>query len=153
MVALITWSATMDLVRGIRVNSQTIETLNTELALLGTATPTVKWNQQPWVPEQTHTLQFLITYRNTATKGIESSPAQCLMNRRTRTLLPTTKTLLQPRAHRVSGISNNWISDNFNSLATTISMLMTYPRSKKVMSYVWSHSSWEIKSGKKGTIT
>ena len=51
----------MDLVRVIRVNSQTIETLNTELALLGTATPMVKWNQQPWVPEQTHTSQFLIT--------------------------------------------------------------------------------------------
>ena len=94
----------------------------------------------------------ILDYRNTATQGIESSPAQCLMNRRTRTLLPTTKTLLQPRAHRASGISNNWISDKFNSLATTISMLMTYPRSK-VMSYVWSHSSWEIKSGKKGTIT
>ena len=29
---------------------------------------------------------------------MESSPAQRLMNRRTRTLLPTVKTLLQPRA-------------------------------------------------------
>ena len=45
----------------IRANSQMIETLNTELALLGTAMPTVKWNQQPWVLEQAHTSQFLIT--------------------------------------------------------------------------------------------
>ena len=40
----------------------------------------------------------ILDYRNTPTQGMESSPAQRLMNRRTRTLLPTTKTLLQPRA-------------------------------------------------------
>ena len=40
----------------------------------------------------------ILDYRNTATQGMESSPAQHLLNRRTRTLLPTTKTLLQPRA-------------------------------------------------------
>ena len=39
----------------------------------------------------------ILDYRNTPTQGLESSPAQRLMNRRTRTLLPTTKTLLQPR--------------------------------------------------------
>jgi len=41
-------------------------------------------------------LAFL-DYRNTPTQGMESSPAQRLMNRRTRTLLPMTKQLLQPR--------------------------------------------------------
>ena len=41
-------------------------------------------------------LAFL-DYRNTPTQGMESSPAQRLLNRRTRTLLPTTKQLLQPR--------------------------------------------------------
>ena len=40
----------------------------------------------------------ILDYRNTPTQGMESTPAQRLMNRRTRTLLPTTKTLLQPRA-------------------------------------------------------
>ncbi|KAK2564109.1 hypothetical protein P5673_012335 [Acropora cervicornis] len=40
----------------------------------------------------------ILDYRNTPTQGMESSPAQRLMNRRTRTLLPTMKTLLQPRA-------------------------------------------------------
>lgn len=40
----------------------------------------------------------ILDYRNTSTQGMESSPAQRLMNRRTTTLLPTTKTLLQPRA-------------------------------------------------------
>ena len=40
----------------------------------------------------------ILDYRNTPTQGMKSSPAQRLMNRRTRTLLPTTKTLLQPRA-------------------------------------------------------
>ena len=45
----------------------------------------------------------ILDYRNTPTQGIESSPAQRLMNRRTRTLLPTTKTLLQPRAPQSEG--------------------------------------------------
>ena len=40
----------------------------------------------------------ILDYRNTPTQGMESNPAQRLMNRRTRTLLPTTKTLLYPRA-------------------------------------------------------
>ena len=39
----------------------------------------------------------ILNYRNTPTQGMESSPVQRLMNRRTRTLLPTTKALLQPR--------------------------------------------------------
>ena len=41
---------------------------------------------------------IILDYRNTPTQGMESSPAQRLMNRRTRTLLPTMKTVLQPRA-------------------------------------------------------
>ena len=39
----------------------------------------------------------IFDYCNTPTQGVGSSPAQRLMNRRTRTLLPTTKTHLQPR--------------------------------------------------------
>lgn len=37
------------------------------------------------------------TWRNTPTQGLESSPVQRLMNRRTRTLLPTAASLLLPR--------------------------------------------------------
>lgn len=40
----------------------------------------------------------ILDYCNTPTQGMDSSPAQRLMNRRTRTLLPTMETLLQPRA-------------------------------------------------------
>jgi len=40
-------------------------------------------------------LMFL-DYRNTPTQGMQISPAQRLMNRRTRTLLPTAKALLKP---------------------------------------------------------
>jgi len=40
----------------------------------------------------------LLAIRNIASQGIGSSPAQWLMNRRTRTLLPTTSTLLEPRS-------------------------------------------------------
>ena len=36
----------------------------------------------------------ILDYRNTPTQGMESSPVQGLMNRRTRTLLPTAKALL-----------------------------------------------------------
>ena len=39
----------------------------------------------------------LLDQRNTPTQGVESSPVQRHMNRRTRTLLPTTARLLQPR--------------------------------------------------------
>ena len=39
----------------------------------------------------------ILDYRNTPTQGMESSPVQRLMNRRTKTLLPTTKSLLQPK--------------------------------------------------------
>ena len=39
----------------------------------------------------------LLAHRNTPTQGVGSSPAQRLMNRRTRTLLPTVTTLLEPR--------------------------------------------------------
>ena len=38
----------------------------------------------------------ILEYRNTPMQGMESSPVQRLMKRRTRTLLPTTKALLQP---------------------------------------------------------
>lgn len=39
----------------------------------------------------------LLNIRNTPSQGLDSSPAQRLMGRRTRTLLPTTKSLLEPR--------------------------------------------------------
>ena len=39
----------------------------------------------------------LLNIRNVPTEGVDSSPAQRLMGRRTRTLLPTTKSLLKPR--------------------------------------------------------
>ena len=39
----------------------------------------------------------ILDCRNTPTQGIDSSPVQRLMNRRTKTLLPTSRTLLQPR--------------------------------------------------------
>ena len=38
----------------------------------------------------------ILDYRNTPTQGMASSPAQRLMSRRTRTLLPTTKTRSSP---------------------------------------------------------
>lgn len=38
----------------------------------------------------------LLDYRNTPTEGINASPAQRLMSRRTRTLLPTASSLLRP---------------------------------------------------------
>ena len=39
----------------------------------------------------------ILDYRNTPTQGMDSSPAQRLMNRRTKTLLPTSGRLLQTR--------------------------------------------------------
>ena len=39
----------------------------------------------------------ILEYRNTPAQGLDSSPALRLMNRRTKTLLPTARSLLQPR--------------------------------------------------------
>jgi len=39
----------------------------------------------------------ILDYRNTPMQSMDSSPVQRLMNQRTRTLLPTSRTLLQPR--------------------------------------------------------
>jgi len=43
----------------------------------------------------------ILDYRNTPTQGMESSPVQRLINRRTRTLLSTTKALPQPRTPQI----------------------------------------------------
>ena len=40
----------------------------------------------------------ILDHRNTPSQSHDMSPAQCLFNRRTRTLLPTAGSLLQPRA-------------------------------------------------------
>lgn len=37
----------------------------------------------------------ILDYRNTLTPGFDASPPQRLMNRRTKTLLPTARSLLQ----------------------------------------------------------
>ena len=39
----------------------------------------------------------ILDFRNTPTQGFESSPVQCLMNRRTKTLLPIKESLLKPK--------------------------------------------------------
>ena len=39
----------------------------------------------------------LLDYRNTPTQGLDTSPVQRLLSRRTKTLLPTTARLLQPQ--------------------------------------------------------
>ena len=43
------------------------------------------------------TYKAILDYRNTPTQGMDSSPVQRLMNRRTKTLLPMSRALLQPR--------------------------------------------------------
>ena len=46
----------------------------------------------------------LLTWRNTPTEGLESSPAQRMFSRRTRTLIPTTSELLKPKiVENISG--------------------------------------------------
>ena len=39
----------------------------------------------------------LLAWRNTPSEGLESSPAQKMVGRRTRTLIPTTSELLKPK--------------------------------------------------------
>ena len=50
--------------------------------------------QDPWLA--------LLDYRNTPTEGVRASPAQRLMSRRTRTLLPTAASLLRPTVNHSS---------------------------------------------------
>ena len=48
-------------------------------------------DQDPWLA--------LLDYRNTPTTGMDTSPVQRLMSRRTKTRLPTATALLQPEVH------------------------------------------------------
>ena len=53
-------------------------------------------NKDPWLA--------LLDQRNTPTQGVNSSPVQRLMSRRTRTLLPVSANLLYPRVEEGSGV-------------------------------------------------
>ena len=48
----------------------------------------------------------LLSIRNTPTQGINSSPAQRFLGRRTKTLLPTTESSLKPRGHTTSDLDS-----------------------------------------------
>ena len=68
----------------------------------------------------------IFDYRNTPTQGMESSPAQRLMNRRTRTLLLKPKTLLQPRAPQSERDIQQLNKRQFNSLGTnTVKLVLS----------------------------
>ena len=47
--------------------------------------------------DKTDAYLALLHYENTPTQGLDTSPAQRLTSRRTKTLLPTTVNLLQPQ--------------------------------------------------------
>lgn len=50
----------------------------------------------------------MLDHRNTPSQGLDTSPAQRLLSRRTRTLLPTKDTLLKPEVtHNKRGLENN----------------------------------------------
>lgn len=56
--------------------------------------------QDPYLAIQDH--------RNTPSQGLHTSPAQRLLSRRTRTLLPTTDTLLEPEVtNNTQGLIHN----------------------------------------------
>nr|XP_054761445.1 uncharacterized protein LOC129267847 [Lytechinus pictus] len=48
----------------------------------------------------------LLNIRNKPTKGVNSSPTQRFLGRRTQILLPTTESLLKPRGHTISDLEN-----------------------------------------------
>ena len=58
------------------------------------AAKTFTWWRRQRKLEQIHTF---LSHKNTPTQGLDSSPVQRLMNRRTKTLLPTTANLLKPK--------------------------------------------------------
>ena len=55
-------------------------------------------NKDPWL--------CLLDYRNTPTTGMQTSPAQRLMSRRTKTLVPISSNIIIPRSSRRSSKSN-----------------------------------------------
>ena len=65
----------------------------------------------------------LLDYRNTPTQGLDTNPAQRLMSRRTKTLLPTTKNLLVPEV--TMGQHQKILANKQN---TTTKQLMISPR-------------------------
>ena len=73
----------------------------------------------------------LLNIRNTPTQGMDSSPAQRFLGRRTKTLIPTTDTLLQPRSppskHEMQQLQLNQQrqSKYYNRSATDLKPLKT----------------------------
>ena len=66
--------------------------------------------------------------RNIPSQGVKSSPVQRLRNRRTRTLLPTTGNLLEPRNLNISHERERETERcKKGEIFTTIPVLMTYP--------------------------
>ena len=69
----------------------------------------------------------LLAIRNTPSQGIGRSPSQRLINRRTRTMLPTTTTLLQPRSFSTHQKREKLKDVQIDKSHITTVMIRTYP--------------------------
>lgn len=75
----------------------------------------------------------LLDHRNTPSQGLNTSPAQRLLSRRTRTLLPTKDTLLKPK-----------VSNNKQGLIANSQRLEYYNRTAKDLDYLTSGDSVRV---------
>ena len=100
------------------------------------AVKTVKTLLRKALSARTDPYIAILYCRNTPTQGMESSPAKRLMNRRTRTLLPTTKTLLQSRALQSERGIQQLNRRQFQHSKYYNQHARDLPRSEKVMLYV-----------------
>lgn len=88
----------------------------------------------------------LLTERNNPSQGIGSSPVQRLMNRRTRTLLPTTVTLLEPRS-----LSTNHEREKLKDVQKRQAQYYnTNAHDPPELTHLNTHSDWDRKNGGKG---
>ena len=74
------------------------------------AVQTVKKLLQKSLSEQTDFQLALLDFRNAPTNDTVGSPAQCLMGRCTKTLLPTTTKLLDPKLIQPVNVKANLLS-------------------------------------------
>lgn len=72
-------------------------------------------------------LAFL-DFRNTPTEGFDNSPAEKLMNRKTRTLLPTKESLLRPKVVAPNKVQIELTKQNKSNNSITIKEQKIYQR-------------------------
>ena len=92
----------------------------------------------------------ILNYRNTPSAGLDVSPIQRFIDRRTRILLPPVSKLLEPTAKTLKEERKKLMKKRRKNKLTSITNTQRiYLVSMKEMWFAWKHTCWMIKCGRK----